>query len=95
LLALDRLDGPRRRKTRACVYHDFEASYDVPSSVGANSITYPSGPCPSHIDDDSSRVHERKAEAVVQIGSGVAVAEVDTSPPHGRNAEATIESRDH
>jgi hypothetical protein len=41
-----------------------------------------SGPCPSHIANDSSRVHERTTEAVVQRkrdGSGVAVADIDTS----------------
>jgi hypothetical protein len=54
----------------------------VRASPSANSITYQSRPCPSHIANDSSRVHERKSEAVVQSkrdGSGVAVADIDTS----------------
>jgi hypothetical protein len=55
-----------------------------------------SGPSPSHIANDSSRVYERKtkSEAVWRDGSSVAVAEVDTSPPRSVNAEATLESRD-
>jgi hypothetical protein len=40
LLALDNLDGHRRRETRAYVYHDFKASYDVPSSVRTLSIAH-------------------------------------------------------